>query len=204
MAESNTGGLPIYFAPVENIKMETFNEVEGTADIVSQGNKDIITQAGLSAVIPASDEARAGAVQVSLNIESKYLKPVYQGVERLMNCAIQELKLNNDFSFHMFGDLYEDEKLEERLSKEMTLGILPATIMYDALHDRSILDDICWSQMIEKSGVLDLRMPLVSSFSAKQENGLPPQIKHDLDPGGRPGSEGITSEGQEGDADAKQ
>ena len=57
-------------------------------------------------------------------------------------------------------------------------------------------------QMIEKSGVLDLRMPLVSSFSAKQENGLPPQIKHDLDPGGRPGSEGITSEGQEADADA--
>ena len=202
MAESNTGGLPIYFAPVENMKLETFNEAEHTEDIVSQGNKDIITQAGLSAVIPASDEARAGAVQVSLNIESKYLKPVYQGVERLMNCAIQELRLTNDFSFHMFGDLYEDEKLEERLSKEMTLGILPATIMYDALHDRSILDDICWSQMIDKSGILDMRKPLISSYSAKQENGLPPQVKHDLDPGGRPESEDVgSSDGHEQDAD---
>ena len=204
MAESNTGGIPIYFAPVENMKLETFNEVSNVSDLVTTGNKDVITQAGLSGIIPASDDTRAGAVQVSLQIESKFLYPIYQGVERLMNCAIQELRLNNDFSFHMFGDLYEDAKMEDRLSKEMTLGILPATIMYNALHDRSILDDLCWSHMIEKSKILDLRLPLVSSYTAKQENGLPPQAKNELNPGGRPKSEGITSEGQEGDADAEQ
>ena len=203
MAANNTGGIPIYFAPVQNMKLETFNEVEGTANIVSQGNKDIITQAGLSAVIPASDEARAGAVQVSLQIESKYLSPIYQGVEKLMNCAIQDLRLSNDFTFRMFGDLYSDAQLEERLSKEMTLGILPSTIMYNALHDRSILDDICWSHMVEKSGVLDTRIPLISSYSAKQENGLPPQVKHDMEPGGRPESEdAASSDGHEQDADA--
>ena len=202
MAANSTGGIPIYFAPVENMKLETFNEVENTSEIVSQGNKDIVTQAGLSAVSPASDEARAGAVQVSLQIEGKYLNPVYQGVERLMRCAIADLNLRHEFEYHMFGDLYADAQLEERLSKEMTLGILPATILYNALHDRSILDDICWSHMVEKSGVLDARIPLISSYSAKQENGLPPQVKHDLDPGGRPESDGITSDGQEADADA--
>lgn len=203
MAESNTGGIPIYFAPVENMKLETFNEVSNVSDIVTTGNKDVITQAGLSGIIPASDDTRAGAVQVSLQIESKFLYPIYQGVEKLMNCAIQELRLNNDFSFHMFGDLYEDAKMEDRLSKEMTLGILPATIMYNALHDRSILDDLCWSHMIEKSGIMDKRLPLVSTYSARAGEGtLPPHVKHDLDPGGRPGSEGITSEGQEADADA--
>ena len=203
MQASNTGGIPAYFAPVVNMKLETFSEVENTSEIVSTGNKDIITQAGLSGIIPASDETRAGAVQVSLQIESKYLNPVYDGVERLMNCAIADLRLRNDFSFHMFGDLYEDAQMEDRLSGEMTLGILPATMLYNALHDRSLLDDITWSSAIEKSGVLDMRIPLVSSYSAKQsESGLPPQAKHDLNPGGRPESEGITSEGQEADADA--
>lgn len=204
MQASNTGGIPAYFAPVENMKLETFSEVENTSEIVSTGNKDIITQAGLSGIVPASDEARAGAVQVSLQIESKYLTPIYDGVERLMNCAIADLRLRNDFRFHMFGDLYEDAQMESSLSGDMTLGILPATIVYNALHDRSLLDDITWSHAIEKSGVLNLRVPLISSYSAKQsESGLPPQAKHDLNPGGRPKSEGITSDGQEQDADAQ-
>lgn len=203
MAESNTGGIPIYFAPVENMKLETFNEVSNVSDIVTTGNKDVITQAGLSGIIPASDDTRAGAVQVSLQIESKFLSPIYQGVEKLMNCAIQELRLNNDFSFHMFGDLYEDAKMEDRLSNEMTLGILPATIMYNALHDRSILDDLCWSHMIKKSKILDLRLPLVSSYTAKQENGLPPQAKNELNPGGRPKTDPASSDGKEADEDSQ-
>ena len=67
----------------------------------------------------------------------------------------------------------------------------------------SLLDDRCISGAILESGLLDLRIPLVSSYSAKQnESGLPPQAAHDLDPGGRPKSEGVTSEGQEGDLDA--
>jgi len=204
MQASNTGGIPAYFAPVENMKLETFSEVENTSEIVSTGNKDIITQAGLSGIVPASDEARAGAVQVSLQIESKYLNPIYDGVERLMNCAIADLRLRNDFRFHMFGDLYEDAQMESSLSGDMTLGILPATIVYNALHDRSLLDDITWSHAIEKSGIMNLRLPLVSSFH-QSANGddLPPNVKHDLNPGGRPESEGITSDGQEQDADAQ-
>lgn len=204
MTQSNSGGIPAYFAPVENMKLETFNEVEGVADIVSTGNKDVITQAGLSGIIPASDEARAGAVQVSLQIESKFLNPVYRGVERLMNCAISELRLKHDFVFHMFGDVYEDAQLEKRLSGDMTLGLLPATLLYNALHDRSLLDDICWSNMIEKSGVLNLRIPLVSSFH-QSANGdeLPPNAKHDLNPGGRPETEPASSEGKEADEDSQ-
>lgn len=202
MADNNTGGIPFWAGPFQNIKLESFNEVQGTSEIVSQGNKDTITQAGLSGIIPASDEARAGAVQVSLQIEGNFLKPVYDGVERLMNCLIEELNPNYDWSFRMFGDLYSDGELEKKISGDMTLGILPATIIYNALHDRSILDDICWSNMVEKSGLLDLRIPLVSSYSAKQgESGLPPQTKHDMNPGGRPESEGVTSEGQESDMD---
>lgn len=203
MGAYNTGGLPAYFAPVENMKLETFNEVASTSDIVSQGNADIITQAGLSGLIPASDEARAGAAQISFQIEGKYLAPIYCGVEKLMACAIADLNLKHEFEFHMFGDLYMDNQLEKQLRNDMTLGILPAAIQYNALHDRSLLDDICWSDMVAKSGVLDCRVPLVSSYSAKQsESGLPPQAAHDMNPGGRPEAEGVTSDGQENDVDS--
>lgn len=203
MGAYNTGGLPAYFAPVENMKLETFNEVASTSDIVSHGNADIITQAGLSGLIPASDEARAGAAQISFQIEGKYLAPVYCGVERLMTCAISDLNLKHEFEFHMFGDLYMDNQLEKQLRNDMTLGILPAAIQYNALHDRSLLDDICWSDMVAKSGVLDRRIPLVSSYSAKQsESQLPPQAAHDLNPGGRPEAEQIVTEGAEGDMDS--
>lgn len=202
MAANNTAGLPAYFAPVENMKFESFNEVSSTSEIVSQGNADIITQAGLSGLIPASDEARAGAAQISFQIEGKYLSPIYAGVERLMACAIADLNLKHEFEFHMFGDLYADNQMEKRLSSDMTLGILPATILYNALHDRSLLDDICWSDVVDKSGVLDRRVPLISSYSAKQsESGLPPQAAHDMNPGGRPEAEEITTDGAEGDAD---
>lgn len=205
MADNNTGGIPFWAGPFQNIKLESFNEVQGTSEIVSQGNKDTITQAGLSGIIPASDEARAGAVQVSLQIEGNFLKPVYDGVERLMNCLIEDLNPNYAWTFKMFGDIYSDGELEKKISGDMTLGILPATIIYNALHGRSILDDICWSGMVEKSGLLDKRIPLVSSYSAKQnESGLPPQAKHDMNPGGRPESDGVTSDGQEGDLDGNQ
>lgn len=203
MASNNTAGLPAYFAPVENMKLETFNEVSSTSEIVSQGNSDIITQAGLSGLIPASDEARAGAAQISFQIEGKYLAPIYCGVEKLMACAIADLNLKHEFEFHMFGDLYMDNQLEKQLRNDMTLGILPAAIQYNALHDRSLLDDICWSDMVAKSGVMDKRLPLVSTYSAKQsESQLPPQAAHDMNPGGRPEAEGVTSDGQENDVDS--
>lgn len=202
MAANNTAGLPAYFAPVENMKLETFNEVSSTSEIVSQGNADIITQAGLSGLIPASDEARAGAAQISFQIEGKYLAPIYMGVERLMTCAIADLNLRHEFEFHMFGDLYYDNQLEQQLRKDMTLGILPATIQYNALHDRSLLDDICWSDVVAKSGIMDKRLPLISTYSAKQsESQLPPQAAHDMNPGGRPEAEGVTTDGNEGDVD---
>lgn len=203
MGAYNTGGLPAYFAPVENMKLETFNEVASTSDIVSQGNADIITQAGLSGLIPASDEARAGAAQISFQIEGKYLSPVYCGVERLMTCAISDLNLKHEFEFHMFGDLYMDNQLEKQLRSDMTLGILPAAIQYNALHDRSLLDDICWSDMVAKSGVLMKRLPLISTYSSKAgEGNLPPAAAHDLNPGGRPEAEQIVTEGAEGDMDS--
>ena len=93
--------------------------------------------------------------------------------------------------------------LKKQLRSDMTLGILPAAIQYNALHDRSLLDDICWSDMVAKSGVLMKRLPLISTYSSKAgEGNLPPAAAHDMNPGGRPEAEGVTSDGQENDVDS--
>ena len=117
----------------------------------------------------------------------------------------------------MFGDMASDKDKEEQAQKAMTLGILPAAIIYNALHDRSILDDIAWSTAIKKAGILDLRIPLTSSYSAQPNNGNGEESSnqknetsqadqiaaHEINKGGRPSSDGIaSSDGQEADQDS--
>lgn len=193
---NNTNGIGLYSAPFQNIRLQNLAEAPSAMDIVSKGFQDTMAKAGLTGIIPVSDEARAGAVQVSLMIESQFGKSIYDCFERMMNAIIEKLNLNYEWRFHIFGDLSSDKQLGEDCRSAMTLGILPDTMIYNALHDRSILDDITWSDTIISSKLLDRRMPLVSSYSAKQEtSGLPPK-------GGRPESEGTTSDGQEQDEDA--
>jgi hypothetical protein len=77
----------------------------------------------------------------------------------------------------------------------MTLGILPAALEYNAMRDRSILDDIAISDAVDVSGILERRKPLVTSYSAKNpDSGLPPK-------GGRPAAEDTKTDGNEGDVD---
>lgn len=196
LAQNSTSGIGLYAAPFENIKLETLDEAPGAANIVSQNYTDIMGMAGVNAIIPASDEARAGAVNVSYQIESQFPKCIYRCYERMMDAIISKLNLNYDWEFKMFGDLASDKDKIDSLRSDMSLGILPATIEYNAIMDRSVLDDIAWSDAVLESKLLDRRIPLVSSYSMKQESsGLPPQ-------GGRPQSEDAgSSDGHEQDAD---
>lgn len=215
LAENNTSGIGLFMAPLENMTMHTLAEAPGAMQISSNGYEYTMAKAGLSGIIPTGSEARAGMAQISLHIESKFAQGIYECFERMMAAIIDRMNLKYDWRFHMFGDLATDKELEESLRKDMTLGILPATIQYLALRDMSLLDDLCLSRVVRESEILDMRLPLVSTYSAKQsDSNLPPQGKgdnggaaqetsaHELDPGGRPKSEGVTSEGQEGDLDA--
>ena len=195
LQQNNTGGIGLFMAPLNNMKLESLSEAPNAMDIVNKGYQDISSQAGLSALIPSTADARAGAVQVSFKIESQFAKCVYRCYERMMAAIIDKLRLTYDWEFKMFGSLPEDEEMEKTLKEEMTLGILPAAIQYNALRDRSILDDIAMSDAVVASGIMDRRLPLITSYNAKQgESGLPPK-------GGRPESEGVTSDGQEQDTD---
>ena len=102
----------------------------------------------------------------------------------------------------MFGDIYSDEKMRTEMQKSMSLGILPDLYLYNAIMGRSLLDDISMSNAVKASGVLDKRLPLVTSYTAKNGGKLPPGPN--ADQGGRPTVDmgDVSSEGTEDMKDA--
>lgn len=190
---NSTSGIGLYAAPFENMKLESLSEAPSAMDIVKQGYSDTMSQAGMGAIIPLGDDPKAGTAQISLQIESKFMQTVYRDFERMMNAIIKKLNLKYDWKFVMFGDIAEDEKTLERCMKGMEHGILPDTILYNALLDRSMLDDLCLSDAVFNSGILDKRLPLVTAYNMKQDSsGLPPQSP------GRPKGDGnVTADGSE-------
>ena len=199
-ARTNTGGIGLYAAPLQDMKLETLPEAPNATNIVTNGYKDVMNKAGLSGIMPVSDDARASVAQISFMIESQFPKPVYRCMERMMNVIIESLGLKNEFRFYMFGDLATDKDVREESKKEMQLGILPATIIYNAMHDRSIIEDMAWSQAIVNSKVLDNRIPLVTSYTMSPDANLPPVGDKQT---GRPQGDGTTSDGSEAEVDAK-
>lgn len=190
---NSTSGIGLYAAPFVNMKLESLSEAPSAMDIVKQGYSDTMSQAGMGAIIPLGDDPKAGTAQISLQIESKFMQTVYRDFERMMNAIIKKLNLKYDWKFVMFGDIAEDEKTLERCMNGMEHGILPDTILYNALLDRSMLDDLCLSDAVYNSGILDKRLPLVTAYNMKQDSsGLPPQSP------GRPKGDGtVTADGSE-------
>lgn len=190
MAQAGTDGISIFGAPLANLHLESVAEAPGASEIVSKGYKDLMSQAGLTAIIPTGSEARAGAVNVSLAIESRLPQTIYRCYERMMSSVIENLGLQYEWCFHMFGDLATDADREKRLREDMTLGLLPAAIEYNAMKDRSLLKGLAWSRAVAGSGIMDKCIPLKSSW---QDSGG----------GGRPASETVSSDGNEQDADGR-
>ena len=199
-ARTNTGGIGLYAAPLKNMRLETLPESPNATNIVTSGYQDVMNKAGLAGIMPVSQDARASVAQISFMIESQFPKPIYRCMERMMNVIIEKLRLKNEFRFYMFGDLASDKDVREESKKEMQLGILPATIIYNAMHDRSIIEDMAWSQAIVNSKVLDNRIPLVTSYTMSPDANLPPVSEKQT---GRPQGDGTTSDGSEAEVDAK-
>lgn len=195
LAANNTGGVGIFSAPFKDMKLQQLAEAPNATNISSKGYEYAMEKSGLSALIPTTSDARAGVAQISLMIESQYGKHIYWQFERMMDDLLDKLNLQFDWKFHMFGSLADDKTMNEEMVKSMSLGILPNNFAYNAMQGRTMLDDMSMSYAVESLDLLEERKPLITSYSAKNGDGmLPPK-------GGRPASEEITSDGQEADAD---
>ena len=201
LADTNTTGVGFYTGPFKNIHMEQLAEAPSATKISSDGYKYAIQKSGIG-IIPTSDDVRAALINVVFNLESRFPEPIYRQMETMMNWIFFDIGFKYDWRFKMFGNRYEDERLMKEAKDGMTLGILSCTLQYLALNDRRITDDLSASAMIIGSGIMDMRLPLISTYSAKQsESGLPPQAAGAGDLGGRPREDDILTDGKEQDAD---
>lgn len=200
LEQNNTSGIGLFLAPANDMKLQTLSDTVSNTNITSTALSDQIVKAGLPAVIPTTNDPKVGVAQLSAAIHANYARTIYWGIERAMNWIFDNLHIRTPLRFHMFGNVFDREKDLENARKGMTLGILNDTLRYDAMCGISPFEDIAVSELVKKSGLLDHRLPLVTTYTAKQEkSGLPPQesgtAKQTLDPGGRPAEDGsINSE----------
>ena len=191
LAANNTGGVGLFLAPAQNMKLQQLAEAPSGGEVAANGYAYAMMKSGLSAVLPITDQPRAGLANISLQIESKYAESVYRQFEAMMNRLYEEINLKYEWRFTMFGTLATDTQELADMKRSMELGVLPDIFRYNALLDRSVLDDMSMSSCINGSGLLDMRIPLTTSYSAANIGQ------------GRPATKGAPkSEGAEADIDS--
>ena len=194
LSENNTSGIGLYLAPAKNMKLQTITDTVSSTSIAEHAYSDQIQKAGLAAIIPTSDDPKVGVAELSAKVNAQAVQPIYNTFERMMNAIFEDLNLKTTMRFHMFGDVFSRDREMEQARKDMTLGLMEATLKYNAMMGHSILDDLAISEFVTKSGIMDRRLPLVSTYSARQRDGtLPPQAAQELNPGGRPPEDGSES-----------
>lgn len=194
LSANNTSGIGLYLAPAKNMKLQTITDTVSSTSIAEHAYSDQIQKAGLAAIIPTSDDPKVGVAELSAKVNAQAVQPIYWTFERMMNAIFEDLNLKTVMRFHMFGDVFSRDREMEQARKDMTLGLMEATLKYNAMMGHSILDDLAISEFVTKSGIMDRRLPLVSTYSARNDkSALPPQAAQELNPGGRPAEEGSES-----------
>lgn len=206
LAANNTSGIGFFLAPAEDLTLHQLAEAPSAMNISGEGYSYTMAKAGMSGVIPTTGDPKAGVATISLQIECRFAQTVYRCFERMMEVLFENIGLKYDWRFRMFGDIATDKQTLESMRSEMTLGLSQSTLIYNALYDRSIFDDISVSAAIIDSGLFELRRPLQTSYSGFQpsdsnEAQTVGTFKRQINPGGRPKSEEITSDGNEKDVD---
>ena len=188
---NNTSGIGVYLAPANDLKLQTLSDTVTNTDITSTALSDQVLKAGLPALIPTTNDPKVGVAQLSAYIHANLPTAIYREVARVMNFIYEQIGFKGVWKFRMFGNVFTDADEMENARKGMTLGILTDTMRYDAMLGHSLLEDMAISDFIDKSGVMNKRIPLVTTYSAKNGDGnLPPQAKSELNPGGRPSESG--------------
>lgn len=192
MARNNTAGATFFMAPVENIKSHDFAESANANDISESFNRYGMEKAGLTGLIPATDDVKASQVDVAAKLESRFATAtIYAQFERMMNRLYSDLNLRYEWQFKMFGSALTEAADRDNAMRAIANGDVSAHFILSALDGESWLGKIAQMRVIKASGILDMLIPPLTSYTAKQEtSGLPPQ-------GGRPETTELTDEKEE-------
>lgn len=209
MSQNNTSGIGFYAAPFKDMHLESLAEAPNAANISGKGYEYLIQKSGVG-IISASSDPRVGMVQIAAKLAAQFGRVVYGQFENMMTYLYSSLGLKYDWAFKMFGDIFSEEDELKSAKDGMTLGLLIDTLRYDAIRGHSLLDDLSISGAILGSKIMDKRMPLISTYSAKAGEGNLPPVKNPdgTDPtkenpqGGRPDEGDAKSEGAEDETDS--
>ena len=77
----------------------------------------------------------------------------------------------------MFGTIFTDDTIRDNAQKAIANGDISAHFILAALDGQSWLDKLSMMSAIKESGLLDMLIPPITSYTMKQEanGGLPPQ-----------------------------
>lgn len=172
MLAHNTAGTALFSMPAENIKSHDFAESANANDISSSFNRYAGTKAGLAALIPVDDDIKAGQVEASKLLESRYATAtIYPQFCRMMNIIYESLNLKYDWEFEMFGTIYTDDKIRENAQKAIANGDISAHFVLAALDGQSWLDKLSMMSAIKDSGLLEMLTPPQTSYTQSAKGG---------------------------------
>lgn len=203
MTAHNTAGTALFSMPAENIKSHDFAESANANDISSSFNRYAGTKAGLAALIPVDEDIKAGQVEASKLLESRYATAtIYPQYMRMMNTIYESLNLKYDWEFEMFGTIFTDDKIRENAEKALANGDISAHFILSALDGQSWLDKLAMMSAIKESGLLELLTPPQTSYTQSAKS-TTTESKSKSDTGGRPKTETtVISEAKEKSVDA--
>lgn len=166
---NDTSGLDFFAAPVENMKLQTLDSTPNASDIVTKSYQDFNTKAGITGIMSTTDKPMAALVASSQKIESQYAVLIYSEFMNMMNRTFEKLNLTYDWRFVMFGDIFSETERLKMAKEGMTLGILSDTYIYNAILGRTFEDDYSASVDMFESGIIDIRRPLQTSYTASSK-----------------------------------
>lgn len=186
MTAHNTAGTALFSMPALDIKSHDFAESANANDISSSFNRYAGTKAGLAALIPVDDDIKAGQVEASKLLESRYATAtIYPQYMRMMNTIYESLNLKYDWEFVMFGTIFTDDTIRDNAQKAIANGDISAHFVLSALDGQSWLDKLAMMSAIKESGLLDLLTPPQTSYTQSAKGGAT-ESEPKSDTGGRP------------------
>jgi len=166
MQNNNTSGAALYLAPAENVKSHDFAEAQNANDIAKSYNAYNFDKAGLSGIIPADEDVKAGQVESSRLIEGRYAtSSIYPQFTRMMETIYKKHNLTYDWAFVMFGDIFSEKTVRENAEKAKASGDLSAYYILAALDGVSLSDKISMLHAVRESGLSDLLSPPPTAYT---------------------------------------
>lgn len=181
-------GTRYFMTPSQDNKFFSFNEQQNSSKIYTSALQDLISSSGMAGLLSNTDKPSLAQIKTSQLLESRYADILYPQYENCVNRRLERLTskgyLRYNWRFRIFGNKFEDEKNQDLVNKNLSLGqtfYLPKALSYQNL---SMCDAEDIANEVIAAGIYDKMLPLISSYQLngkESEKGRPTTDDSDVD-----------------------